>query len=295
MPLSRLYARIIYSLYFHHLRSPLNRRTVFFVSDRTGITVETLGHSLTSQFDNIDFHQITIPFVDSTEKAIAASEQIRQAGITDQQKPIVFGTIIPDNLRAIIAQSGGVYIDFVHTFIGPLEKELGTPSNHTVGRSHGVRNLLEYHTRMEAVNFALQYDDGGSVRGYHSADVILIGVSRCGKTPTCVYLGMQYGIRAANYPLTEEDIEKGTLPDLLKPHLSKLVGLTIDPMQLHAIRTKRRPDSPYAAAQQCAKEVRIAEMLFHQENIPFLNSTHSSIEELAVRIIGIRNLTRHFQ
>jgi hypothetical protein len=269
------------------------RRTAFFVSDRTGITAETLGLSLISQFEGIPFTQVTLPFIDSGEKAQQALDRINLAFTTDTVKPLVFATVVDAEIRSILQRSSAHYIDFFNTFIPNLEIELKTPSANVMGRIHGVADSSSYNTRIESVNFALNYDDGGRTSGYPSADVILIGVSRCGKTPTCLYLAMQFGIRAANYPITEEDLENHHLPKLLQPFRSKLFGLTIDPIRLQAIRSGRKPNSHYATAEQCAREVKLVETLFKQENIPYLSATDLSIEELSTKIMAISGLERH--
>lgn len=275
----------------------MKRRTVFFLSDRTGITAETLGLSLISQFADIDFAQVTLPFVDSIEKAMGATNRINQAFTDDGQKPIVFATIVNKDIRAILQISQAYYVDYFDTFIPGLETELQTPSSHAMGLIHSVSNAQVYNTRIEAVNFSLNYDDGARTTGYDSADVILIGVSRCGKTPTSLYLAMQFGIRAANYPLTEEDLNSRfpQLPAILKPHRDKLFGLTIDPKRLHAIRLGRSPNSRYATTEQCEHEVRAVEALFHQENIPYLSSTNLSIEELATKLMVISGIERRLR
>jgi regulator of PEP synthase PpsR (kinase-PPPase family) len=269
------------------------RRTVFFLSDRTGITAETLGLSLLSQFEGIHFTQVTLPFVDSIEKAVEATNRINQSISANEQKPIIFSTILIPEIRDLLQRSDGYYIDFFQTFLPGLEKELKTPASHVLGRSHGVGHA--YNTRIEAVNFSLNYDDGARTSGYDSADVILVGVSRCGKTPTSLYLAMQFGIRAANYPLTEEDIQGITLPKILKPFHKKLFGLTIDPKRLQAIRSSRSPNSRYATLEQCQREVKAVEDLFHHEKIPFLSSTNLSIEELATKLMVISGIERRLR
>ncbi|MES2213185.1 MAG: pyruvate, water dikinase regulatory protein [Pseudomonadota bacterium] len=273
----------------------MNHRTIFFVSDRTAITAETLGQSLITQFEDINFLSIRLPFIDSVEKAQQAAQRIEQAYVVDQQNPIVFGTLIQDDLREIVSKSTCLYIDFVQTFIGPLEKEFGSPSSHSIGKSHGIRNYQDYTTRIESVNFAIGYDDGINLNGYQKADVILVGVSRSGKTPTCLYLALQFGIRAANYPLTEEDLAHSRLPVELLPYRNKLIGLTIDPEQLAVIRHERRPNSPYASLARCQEEVKMAEKILIREKIPYLNSTNSSIEEMATRIMEQAHLDRRIQ
>lgn len=273
----------------------MKRRTVFFVSDRTGITAETLGLSLISQFEDVHFTQVTIPFVDSVEKAQEATDKINQAQIADGVNPLVFATIINSDIRAILQHSESYYLDFFQTFIPGLETELNAHSINVMGRFHGVGNRQDYNTRIESVNFALAYDDGARLDGYRSADVILIGVSRCGKTPTSLYLAMQYGIKAANYPLTEDDLHTPFLPKILLPYREKLFGLTIDPKRLHTIRSGRKPNSQYATLEQCQHEVKSVEALFEQENIPYLSSTHLSIEELATKLMVISGLERRLR
>lgn len=273
---------------------PEKQRTVFFVSDRTGITAEALGRSLVSQFDGATFRQVTLPFIADIDKANAAVMRINAAAVADGMRPIVFSTIVDDTMRAIIQRSQALYLDFFATFIGPLESELGVKSSHTVGRAHASADNAAYIQRIEAVNFALANDDGISTRGYPKADVILAGVSRSGKTPTCLYLALQYGVFAANYPLTEDDLESGRLPEALLPYCSKLYGLTIDPERLQQIRHHRRPDSHYASSHQVRYEVRQAEDIFHAAGVPCMNTTLPSIEEIATTILHQTGIKRRF-
>lgn len=266
-------------------------RTVFFVSDRTGITVETLGHSLLTQFENLQFRQVTLPFIDSVERAREAATVIARAG-QDGGPAIVFSTLVDPEIRAAVAASGAVFFDFFDTFIVPLEQALHASSSHAIGRSHAMTDNAKYNVRIDAVNFALATDDGTIVRSYPQADVILTGVSRSGKTPTCLYLGLQFGIRAANYPLTEEDLGDQRLPTALVPFRDRLFGLTIDPGRLHQIRTERRPDSRYSSVKQCEYEVRQAEALYRAHGIPCLDTSAMSIEEIATTVLHRRGLQR---
>lgn len=261
------------------------KRTIFFVSDGTGITAETLGLTLLSQFENIDFEKNTIPYVNTVEKAQDVIKEINSVYEREQLKPVVFATLVNHDIHQLIKTSNAVFLDFLSTFIEPLEKALGCQSSHTMGRSHGMQNYENYMLRINAVNFALSNDDGGNVHQYDKADFILVGVSRSGKTPTCLYLALQFGISAANYPLTEEDVEKQTLPALLTKYKQKLFGLTIDPERLSQIRQERRPNSRYASMQQCLQEVQIVEKIFRSEQIPYLNTTKHSIEEIATAIL----------
>lgn len=269
------------------------KRTVFFISDRTGITAELLGQSLTAQFeDDVKFTYHTIPFVDNEEKALAAVARINQTTIRDGVPPLVFETIVRPEIREIILKSEAILLDFFHTYIGPLEKELGVHSSFSVGKSHSTDDMQAYDTRMSAVNFALNNDDGANTQQYDKADIILVGPSRCGKTPTSLYLAMQFGIFAANYPFTEEDLPNIKLNSGLQKNKHKLYGLCIDPMRLHEIRTVRRPNSTYSSFQQCMYEAREIEALYRKENIPFINTTSRSVEELAVKIMSDTGIER---
>jgi len=267
-------------------------RTAIFVSDGTGITAEMLGHSLLTQFDGINFNHVTVPFVDTIEKAIACVERIGEYSRTSNQRPVVFTTLINEEIRNAIHKSDAFVLDFFERFLDPLEAELGVKSAHTVGRSHSAMDIKEYQNRIEAVNFSLAHDDGISARDLDKADVILVGVSRSGKTPTCLYLAMQFGIKAANYPLIPEDFERMKLPGSLATHRRKLYGLSIAPERLREIRNERRPDSRYATLDNCRYEVNQAEKMMEREDIRWLNSTTKSIEEIATTIMQDMKLER---
>lgn len=266
-------------------------RTVFFVSDGTGITAETIGHSLLTQFANIRFVTDRIPFVDTLEKAQVAAKEIRRAGEQSGHRPVVVNSCVDPALNAVLAESGALMLDVFAPFIEPLERELGMQRQSQVGRAHGMVDFDSYHRRINAMNYALAHDDGVSM-DYSEADVILVGVSRAGKTPTCVYLALHHGVRAANYPLTEEDLDSDRLPAKLRPYRSKLFGLTIDPVRLQQIRQERRPNSRYAQLDTCKREVVAAEALLRAEGIQMLSTTHASIEEIASRILEVLGLGR---
>lgn len=270
----------------------MKRRTVFFVSDQTGITAETLGRSLLSQFDSLHFRQVTLPFISSQDKAKEAVRRINLTASVEGCRPVVFATFAQQELRDIIAESKGLFLDFFDAFIGPLEKEFDTRSSHRSGRAHSVASDQAYQRRIDAMNYALSTDDGIGLRNYERAEVILLGVSRSGKTPTCLYLALHYGVFAANYPLTEEIFEHAELPSALKPHRRKLFGLTINAEQLRRIRVERRPDSHYASAQQISFELREALALYKRFGVPYLDTTDSSIEEIASTIMDRMGLER---
>lgn len=267
-------------------RCPLSmKRTVFLISDRTGITVETLVHTLLTQFDEDLFERVTLPFIDSLEKIHAAVQQINAAALQDGVPPLVFSSLVDAGCREALRRSRGVLFDFFDDFIWRLEEVLGRKSAHAVGRSHGIGNVTAYDERVEAVNFALSYDDGARLKNLGDADLVLLGVSRSGKTPTCLYLALQFGIRAANYPLTEEDFPRVGLPPALEEHRAILFGLSIAPERLQKIRQQRRPDCEYSSLAQCRREIQWAERLYTAHRIPFVNTTAMSIEEIAAAIM----------
>lgn len=268
------------------------RRTVFFLSDQTGVTAETLGHSLLTQFEEHEFDQITLPFIDSVDKAEAAIRHINAVSLEQGARPIIFSTLVHEDLRKRFLHASGLFLDFFKMFLGPLEQELQVKSSVTSGRAHGMKDAVKYDKRIEATNFALNYDDGGSTTGYDKADVILVGVSRSGKTPTCLYLALTYGIFAANYPLAEDELETGELPRVLRLHRDKLYGLTIDPERLVQIRRERRSSGRYASAKQVTFELRAAEALFRKFQIPHVNTTSFSIEEISSTILSSTNVER---
>jgi regulator of PEP synthase PpsR (kinase-PPPase family) len=267
------------------------QRTVFFVSDGTAITTETVGHSLLTQFPGIEFRQERIPFVDSPEKAAQVVEQINQACVNDNAAAIVFLSIIDDKTRAVFYRSDGITLDLFADFMDTLEGALGVSRESTVGQAHGVADTERYDDRMEATNYALSHDDGMSL-SYEDADLVLVGISRSGKTPTCLYMALHFGVKAANYPLTQEDLENQRLPDSLRRNKKKIAGLIIDADRLAQLRETRRAGSRYASLRQCHWEVDAAESLLRSEGIEVIYTTHSSIEEIASRILQQLGLHR---
>lgn len=268
-------------------------RHVFFLSDRTGITAETLGNGLLTQFDDIDFIKSTKPFINTPEKAQAMVEYIGHVAEDSGVRPLVFSTTVSDEIRAILRGADAFFLDLFDTFVPSLENELQAKSTHAAGRAHGVADPSRYTSRIEAMNFALEHDDGQSVKRLDGADLILIGPSRVGKTPASLYLALQHGVFAMNFPLTEDDLEMMQLPKSLRGHEHKLFGLTNDADRLHQIRTERRPGSRYASLNQCSYELRAAEQLYRKFNIPSVNSANMSIEEMATMAMQEKNIRRH--
>lgn len=265
------------------------KRTVIYVSDGTGITAETLGHGLLSQFEGIEYRPLRFPFIDNEQKARECLVRINEVNSREGVHPIVILTQTNQELSAILHQADAFFIDMFDSFIAPLEQELGSRYSRAMGRSHGQANP-EYNARIAAMNFALAHDDGVSDSDLKSADIILVGVSRSGKTPTSLYLSLQFSLKAANYPLIPEDFERDQLPSRLLPYRDKLYGLTIAPDQLQRIRFERRPNSKYSSLENCRYEVAAAERMMRREGIKWFDTTSRSIEELAVQLMQALNL-----
>lgn len=258
-------------------------RTAFFISDGTGITAGALG-KLLEHFPVTHFTQVRLPFTNTLEKIKLARDAIAQATEEDGSRPVVIMTLGDISLRNAIKQSNAYFIDLFSTFIDPLGVELNQNPLTGAGIAHSVMGT-SYNERMEAINFTMNHDDGMTNSGLEEAQVILVGVSRCGKTPTSIYLAMQFGVKAANYPLIPEDFERGTLPAVLHKHLDKIFGLTIKPERLHAVRNERRAGSVYASLDNCRKEIATAENLMRSAGITWADSTSRSVEELSTIIL----------
>lgn len=270
------------------------KRTAFFISDRTGITAEMLGHSLLAQFRGAQFDKITLPFVDTVEKALAARGQVERAA-RNGGRPLVFSTLADPEIRAIVSACNALTLDLFEAFIAPLETELDMDASRAAERFRGGDDETLHMQRMDALNFAMYHDDGSSTRDLGDADIILVGVSRSGKTPTCLYLALQHGIRAANYPLVPEDFGSTELPAALRAHRAKLFGLATSPERLCRIREARKPGSGYASMAECRHEALQAESLFRAQNIPFLHATDQSVEEIATAILHQAKLARRLR
>lgn len=267
-------------------------RHVFFVSDGTGITAETLGSTLLTQFEGVDFKKTTLPFVTTAEKARVTVDYINHLAKASGARPIIFSTTVSDEVRATLRAADVLFLDLFDSYIHAMEAELGVKPTHAQGRAHGMRDEGKYNARIAAMNYAMEHDDGQSVRDLNKADIILVAPSRCGKTPTSLYLALTHGIFATNYPLIEEDLEALKLPKSLHGHEHKLFGLTSDPERLAAVRSERRPGSKYASLAQCAYELRQVEQLYQRQNIPYINSSTKSVEEMASLILQEKNLRR---
>lgn len=269
----------------------MTTRHVFFVSDGTGITAETLGNTLLTQFEGVSFDKTSLPFISTVEKARVTADFIDHIAASGGPRPLVFSTTVSDAVRAVLRNCNALFIDLFDTYIHGLETELGVAPTHAQGRAHSA-NSRKYDARIDAINYSLEHDDGQSVRDLSKAELILIAPSRCGKTPTTLYLAMQHGIYATNFPLLDEDLEKPALPKSLLGFESKLFGVTSEPERLSQVRNERRPGSRYASIAQCSYELRQAETLYRKLQIPSVNSANMSIEEMAATVLHEKGLRR---
>ncbi|MGV0870188.1 pyruvate, water dikinase regulatory protein [Corynebacterium kalidii] len=261
-------------------------RPVFFVSDSTGITAETQGNALLAQFPGFSFRRRVLPFVDSVDAAARAVATI--AG-EDGTVPIVFVTIRDAEVAAVVSTASGEVIDLLGAHLAHLEQFLGAERTGTSTEYHRVGDLGRYHDRINAVEYTIEHDDAASFRGLDSADLIILAPSRCGKTPTAMYLALQHGLRVANYPLTDDDTP-GHLPDAVAPFRDRLFGLTTTVQRLSQVRGERRPGSDYASVPRCRTELRQAEKLYRSHRIPYVDSHAMSVEEMSSVILTRMNL-----
>jgi regulator of PEP synthase PpsR (kinase-PPPase family) len=271
---------------------PSIHRSVFFISDGTAITAETLGHSLLAQFPTVDFEMHIVPYVDSEERALDVVTQINKCAQKDGSPPLVFDTLVDPAVRDIINTARAINLDVFEGLISKIETELKVKASPLIGNAHSNVDSDNYKSRIDAVHYALDNDDGAKTRHYDMADLILIGVSRSGKTPTSIFLALQFGIRVANYPITEDDLDDNRLPKVLKEHKHKLFGLMIAPERLVAIRQERKANSRYASFQQCQMELRAIQGIYISEGIPHLDVSEMSIEEISTRILQKTGLKR---
>ena len=272
----------------------MTHRSVFIISDGTGITAEILGHSLLSQFPDITFRTRALPFVNSDDKVREALAQINEAAMSDGVKPLIFVTFVDRTYVEQLSASNGLLFDLFGAFLDTVAKELNVQPNRYVGYGHGVVDANRYTSRIRAVHYSMDCDDGLNTEDYNHADLIVTGVSRIGKTPVCLYLAMHFGLFCANYPLILHDLSSEQLPQTLRQHRGRIFGLTIDYDRLHAIRHERRPNSQYSDLQQCREEVQRSENLFREHNVPFINTTEASIEEIATSILQRTGIRRQF-
>ena len=263
---------------------------VFFLSDSTGISAETMGNALLIQFPDLRFDRTLFPFITTLEEAervVAILDEAMEGPVT----PLVFTTAADDTIRQALARTRAPVIDFFDIHMSRVEEVLQARGLHEAARLHGVGDIRSYNIRMAAVEFTIEHDDGQSVRGLEKADVVLLAPSRCGKTPTSMYLALQHGLFVANYPLVDEDLERNDLPALLSDHTSRCVGLTTTVERLSRVRNERRPGSRYASQEQCRWELRRAGELYAANRIPVIDSASRSVEEMATLIV--QTLTRN--
>jgi len=257
---------------------------VFFLSDSTGISAETMGNALLIQFPQLHFERRLIPFITTAEEArrvVAILDEAADGPVT----PIAFTTAATDEIREVLLTSRCPMIDFFELHISRVEAVLGVPAARVTAQLHGVGDVQRYNARMAAIEYSIEHDDGQSLRALDRADVILIAPSRCGKTPTTMYLALQHGLFVANYPLVEEDLESSDLPRPIRALKDRCIGMLATPGRLCEVRQQRRPKSRYASLEQCTYELRRAEAMYAANRVPVINSTTRSVEEMSTLIV----------
>jgi [pyruvate, water dikinase]-phosphate phosphotransferase / [pyruvate, water dikinase] kinase len=262
---------------------------VFFLSDSTGISAETMGNALLIQFPQLRFERKLFPFISTPEEArrvVAILDAAADAAASNgSNTPIAFTTAATDEIREALHATRCPMIDFFELHISRVESIFGVPAARVAAQLHGVGDVQRYNARMAAVEYSIEHDDGQSLRAMDKADIILIAPSRCGKTPTTMYLALQHGLFVANYPLVEEDLESTDLPRPVRPFRSRCVGLLSTPARLSEVRQQRRPNSRYASLEQCTYELRRAEAMYAANRLPVINSTTRSVEEMSTLIL----------
>lgn len=275
------------------MQNKTNFRDVFYISDGTAITAETFGHAVLGQF-SLNLQQTTLPFVESTERAQQVKNLINQSNEKYGIQPLVFYSMVIPEIKQIIEQANALFYDVLKVLVEPLERDLAIKATPQLQRSHSInKDSASYHNRIAAIEYTLAHDDGISLNHLEQADIILLGVSRCGKTPTSLYLAMQFGLRAVNYPFIADDMSALKLPKAIEPYRFKTFGLTIDIERLVAIRNERLADSNYASPEQCQDELQKVEAMFRREAIPYLNTSSLSVEEISTRLLSMSGLKRN--
>lgn len=260
---------------------------VFFLSDSTGISAETMGNALLIQFPDLRFERRLIPFITTVEEArkvVAVLDAAMDSGVT----PLAFSTTAVTEIRDVLHTSRCPLIDFFDLHMSRVESILGVQGQRVAARLHGVGDVKRYNARMAAVEYAIEHDDGQSMRALDKADVILVAPSRCGKTPTTMYLALQHGVFVANYPLVDEDFDSNELPKPIRHLQDRCFGITTTPARLSQVRNERRANSRYASLEQCTYELRRAETLYRIHKIPSINSSAKSVEEMSTVILQTR-------
>ncbi|ENI4127611.1 kinase/pyrophosphorylase [Vibrio fluvialis] len=267
-------------------------RDVFYVSDGTAITCETLGHVVLGQFSFVP-NEKTFPFVETDDKLSELIKQIEHSFQRNGVRPLVFFSIVIPEFRSRLLNAPAHCYDVLESIVQRVKDDIQMEPTPKLQRSRSVgKDSNTYFDRIAAIEYTLAHDDGISTKGLDQADVILLGVSRSGKTPTSLYMAMQFGLRVVNYPFIVDDIRALKLLPEFEIHRHKLFGLTIDPERLTEIRENRLSGSDYASTEQCQTELATVEALFRREAIPYINTSSLSVEEISTRILEKAGLKR---
>jgi len=257
-------------------------KDVYYISDSTGILATNLGQALICQFPEVNFSGEKFPFIRTVEDAKKTLAYIlsRSGG----RRPLIFSTIINSDVRKIFDSPEVEFFDAFGHFLDRLETCLETPALREPGFARHLDNV-HMAKRVEAIYFCLEHDDGRKVDEFDEADIILLGVSRAGKTPISVYLSTQMGLKSANFPLTSEYLTRYRIPDGIMQNRAKAVGLTTSAQLLNSVREKRYPGSNYAKLSTCIEEIHQAQRIFQKNKIPIISTAGKSIEEAATQVL----------
>ena len=261
------------------------------ISDSTGETVGLMARATLAQFENVDTTEHIWAMVRNESQI---SEVI--AGIKANPGFVLF-TLVDDEVRHALEgacrELNVPCLAILDPVFAALSAHLGAEIHHRPGYQHVMD--AEYFKRIEAMHYVLNHDDGQSTSDLDQADVLVLGVSRTSKTPTCIYLANR-GIKAANIPI----VPGFPLPDeVMEVNKPVIVGLTSDPKRLIEIRRNRlrmlKQDevTDYVDVDTVTREVNEARRLFSQNDWPVINVTRRSIEEVAATILQI--YTRHHE
>lgn len=264
-------------------------KDVYYVSGSTALLAEDVGKALLCQFQEISFNEEKIPFIKTRAAAEKAMKHIlEQSGGV---RPLVFCTIMDAGIKKILDSPEVEFFDVFGNVLDRLENCLETKALRVPGYSRNIDDIT-LAKRVEAIHFSIEHDDGTRSREYDEAEVILLGVSRSGKTPVSVYLATHMGIKSANFPLTSEHLDSYELPPEIVRNRKKVVGLMTSPGLLHKIREQRYSGSTYAKLSTCATELNQAKEIYLRYGIQSLETDGKSIEETSVQVTQLVDIPR---
>lgn len=258
---------------------------IFIVSDSLGETAEFVARAAASQFNHGQFEIRRVPYVGDHSVLEQVMDDASAVPSIIAYTLVVSG--LREDLEAMAAARGIPTVDILGPLMGMLAKATGAAPKMQAGLTHRLDE--QYFNRIEAIEFAIKYDDGKDSRGLLYADVVLIGVSRTSKTPVSMYLANKR-VKAANVPILPE-VEPPA--ELFKIAPRKIIGLTIRPQPLSSIRQERlktmglTTDAEYGSLERISKEIQYADRLMAQLGCPVIDVTNRAVEETASKVLEI--------